>query len=310
MQVLITGGTGLLGQALSEALIGQGHNVTVLSRNPQKYAAEMPGVDLVAWDGRTPEGWGHLIETTDAVVNLAGTNIAGEGIVEIFTQRWTDAYKQRILQSRLDVGQALVQAIEAAEHKPQVLVQASTVGYYGPRGSEEVREDSPPGNDFQARVPVQWEETTKAVEAWGVRRAIIRTGLVMTKEGGILPMMLLPFRLFVGGPLGSGKQGIPWIHVEDEIQAIIFLLQNETAQGAYNLTAPNPVSYKEFSRVAGKVMKRPSFIPVPSFAIKLALGEKAALVLEGRFAVPGRLLEAGYKFSFSELEPALRDLLS
>lgn len=309
MHILITGGSGLIGQTLSEALAGKGYRVTVLSRSPEKYGAMMPEVDLVAWDGRTSEGWGHLMETTDAVVNLAGTTIGGNGVVEVFTQHWTDDYKQKILQSRVDVGGALVQAIQQAENKPEVLIQSSAVGYYGARGSELLTEDAPAGDKFDARVAEQWEDTTQAVEAMGVRRAIIRTGLVMTPEGGILPMMLLPFKMFVGGPVGSGKQGVSWIHMDDEIAAIMFLLQNQSAEGPYNLTAPNPVNYNQFSKVAGKVMNRPSFIPVPGFALKLILGEKSTLILDGQRAVPHRLLEAGFKFEFTDLETAMRDLL-
>ena len=310
MKILITGGTGLIGQALTKELLAKGHQVTILSRNPQKYQADMPDVAFVAWNGRTPEGWGHLIEETDAVVNLAGASIAGEGLGGILTQRWSDDVKQRIRQSRTDAGQAITKAIEAAENKPSVLIQSSAVGYYGPRGGEAVAENAAPGDDFLARVCVAWEESTQAVEAMGMRRVIIRTGLVLTEEGGILPMMLLPFRLFVGGPIGSGRQGIPWIHIRDEVNAIVYLLENEAAGGAYNLTAPNPVNSKQFGKAAGKVLGRPSFFPTPAFALKLALGEKAALVLDGQRAVPTRLQEAGYGFAFSELEPALRDLLA
>jgi uncharacterized protein (TIGR01777 family) len=309
MRILMTGGTGLIGQALTKELLAKGHQVTILSRSPQKHQGEIPGATLVKWDGRTPEGWGHLIEETDTVINLAGASIAGEGLGGILTQRWSDDIKQRIRQSRLNAGQAIVQAIEAATSKPRVLVQSSAVGYYGPRGSEAVAEDSPPGDDYLAKVCVDWEDSTQAVEALGVRRIIIRTGLVMTEEGGILPMMLLPFRLFVGGPLGSGQQGIAWIHIRDEVSAIIYLLENEAAQGAYNLTAPNPVNSTQFGKTAGKVLGRPSYFPTPGFALKLALGEKATLVLDGQHAVPTRLLETGYKFAFSDLEMALNDLL-
>lgn len=310
MKILMTGGTGLIGRALTKELLAQGHQVTILTRNPQKYQASMPDVVLVEWNGRTPENWSHLIETTDAVVNLAGASIAGEGLSGILTQRWNDDVKQRIRRSRTAVGQALVEAIAAAENKPRVFIQSSAVGYYGPRGSEDIPESTAPGNDFLAQVCVEWEDSTQAIEAIGVRRVVIRTGLVLTEEGGILPMMLLPFRLFVGGPIGSGQQGIPWIHINDEVNAIIQLLEDETAQGAYNLTAPNPVNSKQFGKVAGKVLKRPSFFPTPGFALKLALGEKATLVLDGQRAVPTRLQEAGYKFAFTELEPALQDLLT
>lgn len=308
MRILMTGGTGLIGRALTKELLTKGHQITILSRNPQKHQAAMPDVELVQWNGRTPENWFHLIESTDAVINLAGASIAGEGLSGILTQRWSDAVKQRIRQSRTDAGQAIVQAIEAAKNKPRVLIQSSAVGYYGPRGSEDVTENTVPGDDFLAQVCVDWENSTQAVEAMGVRRVIVRTGLVLTAKGGILPMMLLPFRLFVGGPIGSGRQGIPWIHIQDEVNALIFLLENEAADGAYNLTAPNPVNSKQFGKVAGKVLRRPSFFPTPAFALKIALGEKSTLVLDGQRAVPTRLLEAGYNFAFTDLEKALTNL--
>jgi hypothetical protein len=309
MQILLTGGTGLIGQALTKALLAEGHQVTILTRTPQKYQTSMPDVELVEWNGRTPEGWGHLIETTDAVINLAGASIAGEGLGGILTQRWSDAVKQRIRQSRTNAGQALVQAIAAAKNKPRLLIQSSAVGYYGPRGSEDVPENTAAGDDFLAQVCQEWEDSTLQVEEIGVRRVVVRTGLVLTEEGGILPMMLLPFRFFVGGPIGNGRQGIPWIHINDEINAIIYLLKNEAAHGAYNLSAPNPVNSKQFGKVAGKVLGRPSLFPTPGFALKLALGEKATLVLDGQRAIPNRLLEAGYKFTFTNLEKALKDLI-
>ncbi len=309
MNILMTGGTGLIGRALTKALLANGHQVTILTRNPQKHQNSMPGVKLVQWNGRTPEGWSQLIETADAVINLAGASIAGEGLGGILTQRWSNAVKQRIRQSRTDAGQALVQAIAAAENKPGVLIQASAVGYYGPRGGEDIPENTPPGSDYLAQVCVDWENSTQAVEALGVRRVVIRTGLVLTEEGGILPMMLLPFRLFVGGPIGSGRQGIPWIHIRDEVNAILFLLENKAAQGAYNLSAPHPVTSKQFGKVAGKVLGRPSFFPTPAFALKLALGEKATLVLDGQRAVPNRLVETGFTFAFTDLEKALHTLI-
>jgi uncharacterized protein (TIGR01777 family) len=310
MHVLITGGTGLIGWALSGELLKKGHQVTILSRNPQQHQAAMPGVKMVKWNGRTPEGWGHLIESADAVVSLAGASIAGESVSDILTQHWNDESKQRIRQSRLHAGQAIVQAIEAAEKKPRVLLQASAVGYYGPHSSEDVTEASPPGSDFLAQVCLDWENSSKLVETMGVRRVITRTGLVLSKEGGILPIMLLPFRFFAGGPVGSGRQGISWIHIQDEIEAIIYLLENESAQGSYNLCAPTPVTNAQFGKTVGQVLQRPSRIPAPAFALKLLLGEKATLVLDGQLALPTRLLEAGYNFAFTDLEPALRDLLS
>jgi hypothetical protein len=308
MKILISGGTGLIGQALTKALVAKGHQVTILSRSPQKYQAAMPDVTLVAWNGRSSEGWGHLIEETDAVINLAGASIAGESMKDILTKRWSRESKEIIVQSRMFAGQAIIQAIEAAENKPSVLVQSSAVGYYGPRGLEDVGEDNPYGDDFLSSVCAAWEQSTASVEALGVRRVVIRTGLVLDDAGGILPMILLPFRLFAGGKIGSGEQGIPWIHITDEIAAILFLLENETARGAYNLSAPNPVTNAEFGKVAAKVLKRPFFLPTPAFALKLALGEKSTLVLDGQRAVPTRLLAAGFTFAFTDLERALQEL--
>ncbi len=310
MRILMSGGTGFIGRALTKELLARGHQVTILSRNPQKHQVTMPDAQLVQWDGRTLEGWGHLMEDSDAVINLAGASIAGDGLVNIFTQPWNEENKQRIRQSRLYAGQALVQAMEAAANKPRVLLQSSAVGYYGPHGDDALSEDNPAGNDFLAQVCQEWESSTQPVEEMGVRRVVFRSGLVMSPEGGILPMMLLPFRLFVGGPLGHGRQAVPWIHMQDEVQALIYLMENEAAQGVYNLSAPNPVNYAQFSKVAGKVMKRPSFFPVPGFVLKLVLGKKSTLVLDGQRAVPTRLLKAGYKFTYAHLESALRNLLS
>lgn len=309
MNVLMTGGTGLIGRALVTTLLARGHQVTILTRNPEKHGVVVPGATLVAWDGKSSQGWGHLMESTDAVINLAGASIAGENMLAIFSRRWSDAYKKRIRQSREDGGRALTAAIQAAANKPSVLVQASAVGYYGPQGAEPVDENTPPGDDFMADVCQAWAASTESVVAMGVRRVIIRSGLVMSQEGGILPMMLLPFRLFVGGPLGGGQQAVSWIHIRDQAEAICFLVEKETAEGAYNLTAPNPVTNAQFGKIAGKLLRRPSFLPVPSFALKLLLGEKAALIVEGQHVLPRRLLEEGYRFNFSELEPALLDLL-
>ena len=310
MNVLITGGTGLIGRNLSAALLVEGHRVTALTRNPQKAKDVLPSeVIPFEWDGRSSEGWGHIIEETDAVVNLAGESIAGESLPAILTRRWTKEQKNRIRQSRLDVGKALVSAIQDAEKKPEVLLQASAVGYYGPHGDGSIPEDTPVGTDFLADVCDSWEASTSEVENMGVRRVIIRTGLVLAPKGGILPMMLLPFRLFVGGPIGNGKQGIPWIHIQDQVNAITFLLANQDTYGAYNLSAPNPVTSAEFGRIAGRVLRRPNWFPIPGIALKLALGEKASLVLDGQRAVPQKLLKAGYEFKFETLQPTLHDIL-
>ena len=310
MKILMTGGTGLIGRALIDALLKDGHEINVLTRNPDKARNALPsGVTPYKWDGATPKGWEHLIPDMDAVINLAGESIAGEGLVEIITKHWTSEYKKRIRESRANVGNALVAAIEKAEKKPGVFIQASAVGYYGPSGDAELPENSPAGKDFLAETCRLWEDSTKKLEEMGVRRAVVRTGLVLAGKGGILPMVLLPFKLFAGGPLGNGKQFVPWIHIDDEVNAIRFLLNNEDASGAYNLTAPNPLTQREQAKVIGRLLRRPSFIPAPAFALKLALGEKSTLVLDGQRAVPENLQRNGFKFKFTDFESALSDLL-
>jgi uncharacterized protein (TIGR01777 family) len=232
-------------------------------------------------------------------VNLAGATIS---------KRWTTSQKQAIRESRIKAGRAIVEAVKAANQKPAVVVQSSAVGYYGPRGSEEVGEEASAGNDFLASVAKDWEGSTAELEQLGVRRVIVRTGVVLDKRGGALPLMALPVKMFVGGPLGGGKQYLPWIHLDDEVAAIRFLIENSTAKGAYNLSAPQPVTNAEFTKVLGKVLGRPTFLPTPGFALKLVLGEMSTLVLDGQRQMPKRLLAAGFKFKFNDAASALRDI--
>ncbi len=306
MRVLITGGTGLIGRALIDLLLLEGHEIIVLSRRPDR--AQLPaGVRVAGWDARSAQGWGHLLEGADAVVNLAGESIAGKGPIPA---RWTAARKRRIRESRLNATHAVVEAIERAENKPRVLVQGSAVGFYGGRTDDVVLdEDAPPGDDFLAEVAVAWEAASEPVEAWGVRRAIARTGLVLSAQGGSLPPTMLPFKFFLGGPLGYGLQWWPWIHIRDEVRAIRFLIQEPRASGPFNLVAPNPVTNRQFALILGKVMGRPAFLQTPAFVLRLALGEMAELLLKGQRAVPKRLLALGFRFEYPELEAALRDLL-
>lgn len=300
MRVLITGGTGLIGRVLAVYLVGEGHEVVVLSRAPRRTTNLPSNVKMVRWDARTPSGWGHLADGADAIVNLAGENI-GAG-------RWTAERKRRIHESRINAGRAVVQAVEDAKQKPRVVVQASAVGYYGPRGDEVVTEDTPPGDDFLAQVCVEWEASTAPVEAMGVRRVVIRTGVVLSMEGGALPRLSLPFKLFAGGSLGGGRQWFPWIHITDEVAAIRFLMAHEEARGPFNLTAPHPLTNAAFSQVLGRVLRRPAWLPTPAVVLRLLFGEMATILLEGQRAVPRRLLEAGFTFRFPEAEAALRDL--
>jgi uncharacterized protein (TIGR01777 family) len=300
MRIIITGGTGLIGRALVASLVPEGHEVIVLSRSPGKAHHVPPGVQVEGWDGRSTQGWGTLADGADAIVNLAGQSIAG---------RWTAARKRRIRASRLDAGQAVAQAVASARRKPRVVIQASGVGYYGPRGDELVTEETGPGRDFMSRVAVEWEAVTGPVEARGVRRVVLRIGVVLSADGGILPLMALPFRLFVGGPLGSGKQWFPWIHIDDQVRAIRFLIDNQIARGPFNLVAPETLTSADFGRVLARVLGRPYLVPAPASVLRLALGEMATLVLDGQRAVPARLLDLGFSFRFPEAEGALRDLL-
>jgi uncharacterized protein (TIGR01777 family) len=305
MRIIITGGTGLIGRHLVTSLAADGHEVIVLSRNPAKHAFP-PGARGEKWNGRTAEGWGRLADGADAIINLAGENLAGDK--GFFPSRWTAARKQRIVNSRTNAGQAVVEAVRAVRSKPGILIQASAVGYYGP-GDQVATEAAPPGNDFMANVLKAYEASTAEVEAMGLRRVVMRSGVVLTTEGGALPRLVLPHKLFVGGPLGNGRQWLSWIHMADEIRAIRFLLENESASGAFNVTSPEPLTYKAFGRVIGQVLGRPSLIPVPAFALRLVLGEVADTVLTGQRVVPQRLQEMGFTFRFPDPRPALADLL-
>lgn len=301
MRIIITGGTGLIGKALAASLYRDNHEVILLSRSAQRPKGLAAGISVVQWDGRSAAGWGEMVNGDTAIVNLAGTNIA-EG-------RWSEARKREIISSRVDAGKAVVQAVQQAATKPKVVIQSSAVGYYGPCGNETVTEAGPSGSDFLAEVCRQWEASTAAVEALGVRRVVIRTGVVLSPKGGALPRMTLPFRFFAGGKLGSGRQYFPWIHLDDEIGAIRFLLEQPTAAGVFNLAAPQPVTNAEFTQAIGKAMGRPALFPVPAFALRTLFGEMSTVLLDGQRAVPQRLQQLGYRFRFADPVAALKDLL-
>ncbi len=303
MTVIIAGATGFIGRALSRRLLETGHEVVALSRHRNKAREVLgEGVTVAEWNGVSTEEWEKYVDGAHAIVNLAGENIS--------TGRWTEAKKQRILQSRLDAGRAVVEAVEKAGKKPRVVIQSSGIGYYGSTSDEIVDESSPPGDGFLVEVAERWENSTKQVESSGTRHAIIRTGVVLGSDGGALPRLLTPFRLFVGGPLGSGKQWLPWIHLEDEVKAIRFLMEREDLSGQFNLCTPEPVTMKDFCQILGRVLKRPSWFPVPSLLLRLMFGQMAdEVLLTGQRAIPKRLLDAGFEFQFPHAEPALRDLL-
>lgn len=302
MRIIITGGTGLLGRPLSAALAGEGHEVIVLTRNPDKVKDMPAGVQLHAWDAESMAGWGHLADGAFAIINYAGEGI-GDG-------RWSAERKQKIRQSRTKAGKAVIEAIKAAAVRPKVLVQASGIDFYAAQEDDRaVTEASPVGSEFLAKVCFDWEASTAAAKALGVRRPILRTGIVLANEGGAFPKLLLPFKLFAGGPLGNGKQWLPWIHIADHVRAVQFLLQTEAADGPFNLVAPNPVTNAEMAKAIGEVMGRPAFVPAPAFALRTALGEMSALVLAGRKVVPTKLQALGFSYQYETLLPALRNLL-
>ncbi|MCS7011317.1 MAG: TIGR01777 family oxidoreductase [Anaerolineales bacterium] len=301
MRILMTGATGLIGRSLIKSFLEEGHSIWALTRRNPPPPSPLPGLTYLSWDGQTTNGWGEKISETDVVINLAGEPLA--------RWPWTAKRKKRFWDSRVHAGQALTAAIQSARSRPQVLIQASGINHYGLRG-ELADETTPPGDDFLARLTIAWEESTRPVEELGVRRCILRLAVVLAKEGGLFPLMALPVRLFLGGPLGNGRQPVPWIHLDDVVGAIRFLIAEEQTQGAYNLIAPEVVSNAEFYRVLSKSLRRPYWFPTPAFLLRLVLGEMSTLILEGRPAQPRRLLEAGYRFQAENLNQALQRLLA
>lgn len=297
MHILITGGTGLIGRQLCKALLAQGHELTVFSRNPASVSVKCgTGVHAMATFGE----W-HPGQTFDAVINLAG-----EPIVDA---RWTARRKQVLWESRVTFTRELVRHIAAAGHKPTVLLSGSAVGYYGDRGDVALDEAADAGEDFAAQLCKAWEDAARAAEQAGVRVCRLRTGLVLSNSGGLLGRMLLPFKLGLGARLGDGKQWMSWVHIDDYVAMVLRLLSDAQASGPYNMTAPQPVTNAEFTAALAKVLHRPALFAAPALLLKLAMGERASLLLEGQKVLPGRMSAAGYRFKFSYLADALGNLL-
>lgn len=296
MKVAITGSSGLVGTALRRSLSEDGHEVLRLVRRPPDAANE------VQWDPPAGELDPAALEGVDAVVNLAGVGFGD--------QRWTDSYKQAILDSRLNTTDLVSR--RAAEAGVKVMVSGSAIGYYGSRGSEVLTEESTPGDDYAAQVCVQWEAATAPAEQAGVRVAHIRSGLVMSSSASLVKRLVLPFKLGIGGRLGSGKQYWSWIDILDHIAAVRFLIDGDQLAGPYNLTAPNPVQFDEVKDILGEILHRPTFMPVPTIALKTLFGPERteAILLAGQRVLPKRLQEAGFDFRFSTLEASLRTHLS
>jgi uncharacterized protein len=297
MRVVVAGGTGLLGTPLVRRLRTDGHDVTVLTRR-----TGAPGDGTAPWqpDG-TAGPWAAVLNGAGAVVNLAGESIAD--------RRWTAGRKRQLLDSRMHATRSLVAGIAAAPQRPALLLNASAVGYYGPRGEDVVTEETGPGQDFLGRLATAWEEAATVAASTRTRVVLLRTGIVLTPDGGALGRMLLPFKLGVGGPLGTGRQYMPWIHAQDWIGLVCFLLASPEAAGPVNATAPVPVTNAEFSATLARVLRRPSVMRVPGFALRLAFGELADVLLTGQRVVPARAQALGFRFHWPELEGALSELL-
>ncbi|WP_428569461.1 MAG: TIGR01777 family oxidoreductase [Solidesulfovibrio sp. DCME] len=302
MRVVIAGGTGFIGRALVRSLTRDGHEAVVLSRAASGHRPQ-PGVLFAPFDGRTATGWGHLLEGAGALVNLAGENIA--------SGYWTRARKGRLRDSRLFAGQALMEALSRAAAPPAVLVQGSATGYYGDRGALPTDESAPCGQGFLAGLARDWEASTAGAEALGIRRVVVRTAVVLGAGGGALPRMFAPYRFFLGGPLGNGRQYFPWIELHDEVAAIRFLMGHPDASGPFNLAAPGAVSQDELAAAIGRALGRPSLLRLPASVLNLVLGEMGReLFLYGVRAVPAKLSALGFVFRRPSLEAALTTILA
>lgn len=302
MKILLSGGTGFIGSALIKYLSSFPYDLVLLTRGESRM--ELRGaltLKYVHWDPSARGPWERELNGCNVVINLIGKNV--------FEERWNETVKSEILRSRIVPTLLLVEAIGKAEQKPQLLISASAVGFYGNRHDETITEASAGGSDFLADVVRQWEGAAYQAEQYGVRVATPRIGLVLEKSGGMIGKMLLPFQLFIGGPIGNGKQFLPWVHMDDVVRGIVYPMENEQFRGVYNLVSPYPVSMKEFAKTFGSVLHRPSWLPVPDVALKLLYGEGANVILSGQRAIPERLNAAGYQFSYPDLRPALANIV-
>jgi uncharacterized protein len=306
MRIVIAGGSGFLGSPLAEMYAEEGHDVRVLTRSLMSgdtrhdSGTGVPGITRVGWKADGSSGpWASALEGADAVVNLSGESLAG--------RRWTPQAKAALRNSRILATRSLVSAIGAARSRPAVLVSGSAIGYYGATDTQPVTETDPPGHDFLANLCVEWEQEARKAEG-STRVALLRTGLVLERSGGALPEMMKPFKFFVGGPIGSGRQYVSWIHRLDWIEIVRWIVQTPSVSGPVNATAPHPVTNRHLSRALGHALRRPSFVPVPGFALKVILGEFATSLLTGQRVIPNRAHKDGYHFRYPEIEQAFRGI--
>ncbi len=299
MKIIFAGGTGFIGSALTQALVDRGDELILLSRSSSKKSDSK--VRICRWDPSFGGGaWEKELDGADAVINLAG---------EPITQRWTPAKKTSLCESRVQSVRAVIRAISKAKRRPRVLLNASAVGYYGSRGDEILDENSKPGFGFLPELCRQWEDEVVKAELLGIRAIRIRIGIVLGKGGGALQKMLPPFRLGIGGPLGSGKQWMSWIHQKDIVRLILFLLDRAEASGPFNAVSPDPSRMTDFAKTLGAVLRRPAIFPVPAFVLKILLGEMSEMLLTGQRVLPQRAAQSGFSFQFPTLKLALEDIL-
>lgn len=298
MRIAIAGGSGFLGSALTNYFLEAGHEVFILTR--KKKESGRAGLTYVEWleDGSEPE---RELEGIDTFINLAGESLN--------SGRWTEERKERLLMSRLVAAEEAVRIMESLPIKPAVHIAASAVGFYGTSDEKTFTEESPHGNDFLASLVKMWEEVSSKTEAMGIRTVFCRFGIILDKTEGALPRMVLPYKFFGGGTVGTGRQWVSWIHRDDAVGGIVFALENSRLKGPLNFTAPHPEQMKEFGMAIGKALGRPHWLPVPGLALKAFLGEMSTLVLNGQRVMPRNLLEAGYTFQYPRLQEALDNLL-
>lgn len=303
MRIIIAGGSGFLGTALATHLAAGNHQVVMLSRQPRSTNPSLPRAAYEPWSPNGHSGsWAKVLDNADAVVNLAGESIAAK--------RWSPAQKQKIRDSRLLATRSLTAAMREASTPPRVFISGSAVGYYGDRGDETLTEASAPGTDFLAGVCQDWESAASGIGDL-TRVVLIRTGIVLDRKGGALPKMLPPFYVFAGGPIGSGRQYQPWIHRDDWVRMVAWSATNDAVRGALNVTGPQAITNKEFSTALGRALRRPSMLPAPPFALRIALGEMAdALLLSSQRVVPVRAADLGFTFRFSNIDDALADIFT
>ncbi|KUO70448.1 MAG: epimerase [Desulfosporosinus sp. BRH_c37] len=301
MKVVIFGGTGFVGRSLTDELLSNGYQVFVVSRNREKAANDLVSkVKIIEWDNNSPLSSISELQDIDVVINLAGESIG--------CRRWSNSVKQEILTSRIKTTRAIVSAINDRTIQPQVLFNASAVGYYGSRRNEEITEIEEAGQDFLAQVCRDWENEAYKAQSDLTRVVTIRIGVVLGREGA-LNRMMIPFKFYIGGPLGTGNQWLSWIHIKDLTSMIKFVIENQKLYGPINATAPDSVTMREFSHILGEVMNRPSWFPVPTWILKIALGQMAEMLLLGQRVVPNKIIDAGFEFRFSNLKSALEDAL-